>query len=761
MWQLKRNNYEPDRLLEEESLFTVANGYIGIRGCFEEEYGSENISSIRGSYINGLYDRIPLYYAESAYGFPKEADKQPRIIDTQTCKIFLDGEQANLSTRRFSDYSRCLDYKNGVYTRSYSYTTKTGREATIQFRRLASLKFINIFIYEIKVDYDGQIKLVSVLDSGIENYTNESDPRVGSTHSKLMELKGFKVRKDRVSCIMETVRTKLEQATVVDYRIDSTYQYEMNHLIQDNKLVTQIDTNKSIVLNKVCVFTDGLRYEYSEESANDLADSVKNMYFDDFVKYQAEHLKKCWDHSDIRILGCRKNQAEVRYMLYQLLQNTGTDKYSNVSAKGLSGEGYEGHYFWDTEIYILPLLQITQPETARKLLEYRYNILSSAIMRARELGHKKGATYPWRTISGIECSAYFPAGTAQYHINADIAYAFIQHFLFNQDYGFLVEMGAEVIYETARIWLEIGNYSNGKFMINSVTGPDEYTALVNNNYYTNSMAKYHLYWTEKVFRMLSEHDDINIRTAHNDLCVRIGLNSDEVSEMLNASESMFLPFDENLNINPQDDSFLQKPVWPFNESKYPLLLNYHPLTIYRYQVNKQPDTVLSHFLLEEYTSFEIMRNSYNYYEKLSTHDSSLSACIHGIMAARICAVNRAYDYFEQTVSLDLENTHSNTKDGLHMANIGGAALMVISGFGGFRINEKGVTLRPQLPARWKGYEFKIQYQNREISVSVSDKITVNLLSGEPLQITIWDKKYLLSDTLNQPLHIANDGIGIE
>jgi alpha,alpha-trehalose phosphorylase len=229
--------------------------------------------------------------------------------------------------------------------------------------------------------------------------------------------------------------------------------------------------------------------------------------------------------------------------------------------------------------------------------------------------------------------------------------------------------------------------------------------------------------------------------------------------MLNASESMFLPYDADLDINSQDDSFLQKPVWPFKESKYPLLLNYHPLTIYRYQVNKQPDTVLSHFLLEEYTNEDIMRNSYYYYEKLSTHDSSLSACIHGIMAARIGAVNRAYDYFEQTVSLDLENTHGNTKDGLHMANIGGAALMVISGFGGFRINEKGVTLRPQLPARWKGYEFKIQYRNREIKVSVSDKLTVNLLSGEPLQIAIWDKTYLLSDSLNQPLYTANKKIG--
>lgn len=743
MWQLKRNQYITDKLLEEESLFTVANGYIGVRGCFEEGYGTEDIESIRGSYINGLYDRVPLYYAESAFAFPKTADKQPRIIDTQTCEIYLDGERVKLSTKQFTDYSRCLDYKSGVYTRSYNYKTKAGKSAEIKFKRLASLKFINIFIYEISVNYNGQIKLVSAIDAGIENYTNECDPRVGSTHAKLMKLKELSSKESRISCLMETVQSKLEQATIVDYKVESGNKYNLFHRIQGSSFITQIDGEQAIVLNKLCVFTDGLRYQSAMEGAKKIADSVSSLSFDDFVKYQIEHLNKFWAHSDIRIEGCKEHQAEVRYMLYQLLQNAGTDKYSNVSAKGLSGEGYEGHYFWDTEIYILPLLQMTQPEMAKKLLEYRYNILPSAISRARELGHKKGAAYPWRTISGVECSSYFPAGTAQYHINADIAYAFIQYFLYNHDYKFLVDMGAEVIYETARIWLEIGNYSNDRFMINSVTGPDEYTAVVNNNYYTNAMAKYHLYWAGTLYRVLSEHSDSEIYEAHNKMCERICLESDEILEMLKASEAMYLPYDENLKINSQDDSFLQKPVWPLKESKYPLLLNYHPLTIYRYQVNKQPDTVLAHFLLEQYTNEEVMENSYYYYEKLSTHDSSLSACIHGIMAARIGDMERAFRYFEQTVSLDLENTHGNTKDGLHMANIGGTALMVVSGFGGFRIDEKGISFRPQLPAQWKSYEFKIRYQNREIQISVSDETTFTLLSGQPIKINVWGKEYEL------------------
>jgi alpha,alpha-trehalose phosphorylase len=374
--------------------------------------------------------------------------------------------------------------------------------------------------------------------------------------------------------------------------------------------------------------------------------------------------------------------------------------------------------------------------------------LPFAKARALELGHRKGAAYPWRTISGIECSGYFPAGTAQYHINADIAYAFIQYYLFNNDIAFLAEMGAEVIYETARIWLEIGNYHNGMYMINSVTGPDEYTAIVNNNYYTNAMAKYHLHWAEAFYRILSASDNPEIVLKHAQLCERIGLDEREVLEMRDVSEAMLLPFDATHMINPQDDAFLQKPIWPFEDSKYPLLLYYHPLTIYRHQVLKQADTVLAHFLLEAYTTETVIKNSYHYYEALTTHDSSLSACVHGIMASRIGEVDKAFQYFEDSVELDLENTHGNTKDGLHMANIAGTALSVISGFSGFRISDSGISFRPACPKQWQRYQYKIKYRGREIEVTVSDTTIIKLLSGAPFDLKVWDLNYTLDDTLS-------------
>lgn len=747
MWCLERNEYLRDKLLAEESLFTTANGYLGVRGCFEEGYGNEDVPSIRGSYINGLYDRIPLNHAESAYGFPEIVDKQPRIIDTQTCEIYLDGERVSLSSGQYSNYSRTLDYKRGIYTRSYDYCTISGKQARIEFKRLASLRFKNNFVYEITVVYEGQIKLVSVIDAEIENYVDEKDPRVGKNHAKLMKCKSFDTVGTRVACLMETSTTGLEQATVVDYRVGSRSQHKLWHERRGDRVFTHIEAEGSITLDKVCTFTDKLRCENPMASALMLADAVKDMKLGTFIDIQIEELNSYWVYSDIVIEGNRKHQEAIRFMLYQLLQSVGADEFSNVSAKGLSGEGYEGHYFWDTEIYILPLLQFTQPEMARKLLEYRYRILPQAKARAKELGHRKGAAYPWRTISGIECSGYFPAGTAQYHINADIAYVFIQYFLINEDYKFLLEMGAEVLYETARIWLEIGNYKDGSFMINCVTGPDEYTALVNNNYYTNAMAKYHLYWAETIYHKLSTHEDPKISREHKILCERIELNEIEVSAFGKASAYMYLPYDEDLKLNPQDDAFLQKPLWDFKNSNYPLLLHYHPLTIYRHQVLKQADTVLAHLLLEEYVTEETIANSYNYYEAITTHDSSLSVCVHGIMAARIGNIEKAYHYFEESVNLDIEDTHSNTKDGLHMANIAGTTLSVINGFGGFRVHEKGIAFRPSCPKEWSRFSFNVKYRGREIHVSVSEKVEITLIKGEPLSISLWDREYLLENSL--------------
>jgi len=382
---------------------------------------------------------------------------------------------------------------------------------------------------------------------------------------------------------------------------------------------------------------------------------------------------------------------------------------------------------------------------AKKLLEYRYTTLDLARENARIMGHKKGALYPWRTIMGRECSGYFPSGSAQYHINGDIVYSIIAYYLATKDLKFIQEKGAEIILETARLWMDVGCFHEGKFHINGVTGPDEYTCIVNNNYYTNLVARYNLIWSVKIYDLLKPYADFL------ELKERLGISEDEILDFQKAADNMYLPYDNRLKINPQDDSFLKKRKWDLKSiprDQFPLLLHYHPLHLYRHQICKQADTVMAHFILEDAQSEETMLHSFQFYEKITTHDSSLSYCIFSIMAARLGMVDKAIYYYEKAADLDLTDRHRNTDDGIHVANMGGTCMAIIYGFGGFRLKEQGISLSPVLPSKWRGYRFKISFEGSRILVRVTtDGCMLCLESGEPKEITVYGNPYLLRDTL--------------
>jgi alpha,alpha-trehalose phosphorylase len=422
---------------------------------------------------------------------------------------------------------------------------------------------------------------------------------------------------------------------------------------------------------------------------------------------------------------------------------------SNIPAKGLSGEGYEGHYFWDTEIFMVPFFTLTNPAIAKNLLRFRYETLSNAKEEAVNLGHKKGAKIPWRTIAGSECSAYFPGGSAQYHINADVAYSNIQYYLYSSDLSYIRDYGFEVILETARLWLEIGHFDElGRFLIDGVTGPDEYTAFVNNNYYTNAMAQYHLEWTVKFSRMLQK----NFAASWQELTLKLHITTQEIENMEQAAQKMFLPYNEELGIHMQDDSFLGKKEWDFKyvpRENYPLVLHYHPMYIYRHKVLKQADVVLAHFLLDSAPE-EVIDRSYHYYEKLTTHDSSLSPCVHSIMASRINDPEKAYHYLVKTLRLDLDNLHNNTKDGLHIANAGGAYMAIVYGFGGLRIKEDGLHLKPTKPHRWSKMVFPMQYQGALVKVTLEKRILIE--TDQPIDLWIDGKLCHVESYLEVPYH---------
>ncbi|WP_340023509.1 glycosyl hydrolase family 65 protein [Paenibacillus sp. FSL K6-1096] len=744
-WTIQSNQSEHTALLQEESLYFTGNGYLGVRGNLEEyEASAAAAGSIRGTYLNAFHDITDIAYGEKLNAFPETQQKLVNIMDAQTVLIDLGEGDAK---ERFSfregeivEYRRTLHMDKGYSERYIHWRSPQGKELKLIFKRLVSFKRKELFIQEISlepVNFKGNVTVTSLLRGDVTNFTDPDDPRVGSGHAKLLRVTAAETDGETAGMEAETLRSGLKAACVSNCRVNLEHRSEMSRTDEDVMTVIRFSLLEKAVITKLSVFTDTLRHgEAPLQTAYEISRGLSGLSFQEAAREQCEYLEDFWQHADIQIGGDQALQEGIRFNLFHLLQSAGRDRYSNIAAKGLSGEGYEGHYFWDTEIYMLPVFLMTHPEIARSLLLYRYSLLDSARMRAREMGHAQGALFPWRTISGGECSSYFPAGTAQYHISADIAYSFVQYYMVTGDSEFIERYGAELLAETARLWIDVGHYQDGKFKIDAVTGPDEYTAIVNNNYYTNVMAKHNLKWAARVTAEMKERSP----EALKGLTAKLGITEEETGEWRTAAERMYLPYDPELGISPQDDTFLHKQVWDLKgtpKDKYPLLLHYHPLTLYRYQVCKQADAVLAHFLLEDEQDEAVIRASYHYYEGITTHDSSLSSCVFSIMASKLGEVDKAYDYFIETARMDLDNTHGNTKDGLHMANMGGTWMAIVFGFAGLRIKDSGLSLAPVLPKQWDSYAFTIKYLNRQLSVTVDHNGTnVQLLAGEELKIRI-------------------------
>lgn len=749
-WKISSTNLGKEQILVDESIFSTGNGYLGVRGNFEEGLPSE-YRTIRGTYINAFHDIVPIPYGEKLHAFPETQQKLLNIIDSQRIDIFFDEEHFCLEEGEILLYERHLHLDKGYSERIIEWRSPSGTEVKLTFKRLVSFIEKELFIQRIELEslnYQGKVRIVSTINGNVSNYTEKGDPRVSSSHSKLLKVNKVQQHENVSYLEGKTISTMLNTACAATYHL--SVPYKRNNHLQDDSVTSEFIFlfKGKASFEKKSIYTDTLRHEGDLLTASLLLhEQLAEKDFIDFSIEQAAYLKDFWNQTDIIIEGDPALQEGIRFNLFHLLQSTGKDRFSNIAAKGLTGEGYEGHYFWDTEIYIFPFFLLTQPKIAKYLLLYRYSILDEARKHARQMGHRSGALFPWRTISGAECSSYFPSGSAQYHISADIAYSFIQYYLATEDFTFMKDFGTEVLFETARLWLDTGHFDRGHFKIDAITGPDEYTCVVNNNYYTNVMAKYNLHWAVKLYKLLETKDPEKFSI----LIQRIGLREEEVLTWQKAADQMYLPYDKELGINPQDDTFLQKAVWDLKgtpKDHFPLLLHYHPLILYRHQVCKQADTVLAHFLLEDEQDVATIRNSFTYYEKLTTHDSSLSTCVFSVMASKLGLIHKAYDYFIETARLDLDNTHGNTKDGLHMANMGGTWLAIVFGFAGVRIKEEGISFAPTLPDKWSEYSFSIQYRERKLEIQKNAQHTIiRLLQGEGLSIKVFNQPYYLEKNL--------------
>ncbi len=735
-------------LIVNETVFHNANGYIGVRANFEEGY-PEGYDTIRGSYINGFYDIAEMSQAEKLYGLVEEKQTMLNVADTQTVLLFIDGEKFSLFEGKVLESKRWLDMEKGVSGRAVRWCSPSGKEVGITIIRMASFHQLSLFTVEYKVkalNFNGSIKFESFHYGKAENYSNENDPRVAKESGRYLVPAEAEMDGGESYLTSHTSKSGLSVCTGVAHRLSKEHRAVTVHNAENHCVVSDmelsIDQNETVTLIKYTVFGDSIRHpavirHVKEEMKKALALPLSYYY-----EAQRDYLLEFWGNCMLTIEGDDDLNEAVNYNMYQLIQSVGKDEYCNITAKGLSGEGYEGHYFWDTEMYIEPFFNLTEPEITKNLISFRYNTLRQAKENARLLGHAKGALYPWRTIMGIECSGYFPSGTAGYHINGDIAYSIVTYYLATKDLDFIANKGAEIIFETARLWMDVGNYREGSFRINEVTGPDEYTCMVNNNYYTNVSAQYNLSWAHRFYYLLEA-------AGWRQAAGRIGLTEQEVLEFKQAADAMYLPYDSELGINPQDDSFLDKKLWDLENTpkeNFPLLLHYHPLHLYRHQVCKQADTVLAHFIFEDAQPLEVIRNSFAYYEKVTTHDSSLSTCIFSIMASKLGLEEKAYDYFGDSAKLDLFNTHKNTKDGIHTANMGGTYMAIVYGFAGLRIKESGLYFAPAIPEQWEGYKFQIRYEDSLIRVEVDpDKSVFTLMKGTGKKVFVYGGSYTLKD----------------
>ncbi|CAN7663198.1 glycoside hydrolase family 65 protein [Pseudoduganella sp. LjRoot289] len=749
-WCIRETAFDTGSHFLDETLFALGNGYIGLRGTHEEGYSGPKGTSLDGTYLNGFYESEAIHYPEAAYGLAKTNQFMLNVPNAKGIALWIEDERFDMLQGTLHNYERVLDFRIGVLRRALEWTSPQGRRVAIVSRRLVSMTDKHLFAIEYEVtplNFSGRVQLVSSVDGAVKNLEAGDDPRVGSAVSgQSLALVSSEQAPHFSALTQRTVNSGFTLVSAV--RTDMRGVFELAQSKgeqggqdeQGGQRLEQVYTvaamqGEAIRLSKFGSYHTSRDYPEAElmSRAQATLGAAAAKGFRVLAQEQEQYLADFWQHADVEISGDDALQQGMRFNQFHLLQSAGRDGKTNISAKGVTGEGYEGHYFWDTEIYIFPFFLYSKPEIAKKLLEYRYAGLPLARERARQMSHAKGALYPWRTIAGVECSAYYPAGTAQYHINADIAYSIKLYMEATNDEDYLLRHGAEIVLETARIWMGIGAYDRaGRYCINEVTGPDEYTALVNNNYYTNAMARMHLDFAASIAELLvAEWPDEFERIA-----ALVQLDADEPGQWRRAAARMLLPYDDGLQIHAQDDSFLDKKVWDFANTpkeNYPLLLNYHPLVIYRHQVCKQADVVLALLLLSDEFTQEDKKRDFDYYEKVTTHDSSLSSCIFSIIAAEVGYHDKAYDYFMETARLDLDDTHGNTHYGVHTAAMAGTWMGVAYGFGGMRVVDGAVRFAPTLPKKWQHYQFKLHLRGCLLQVRVeAGRTEYTLLQGEAL-----------------------------
>jgi alpha,alpha-trehalose phosphorylase len=731
-WSVRETELHLDTLAQSESIFTLSNGHIGLRGNFDE--GEPH--GLPGTYLNSFYELRPLPYAEGGYAYPESGQTAINVTNGKLIRLLVDDEPFDVRYGEILGHERELDLRNGVLRRNVRWTTPAGDKVKVSSVRMVSFtqRAIVAISYEVEpLDAPVRIVVQSELVANEALPLQSKDPRVGAALESALEWEEYQVQGTSGLLIHHTRVSDLRIGAAMDHQIEGPA--EMVVESDSSPDIARVTVTVRLVPGEKLRLVKLIAYGWSSlRSRPAIHDQIiaalsaaRSTGWDGLLAEQRAYLDDFWACANIELDGDPEIQQAVRFALFHVLQAGARGEGRPIPAKGLTGTGYDGHAFWDTEIFVLPVLSLTLPHAAADALRWRHMILDKAREHARELG-LRGAAFPWRTIRGAECSGYWPAGTAAFHINADIAYAVAYYIGATDDTAFEEDFGLELLVETARLWCSLGyhNAATDQFRIDGVTGPDEYSAIVDNNVYTNLMTQHNLRWAAEAAQ------------RHPEKALALGVESDEVASWREAAEKMFIPYDERLGVNPQDESFIEHEVWDFASTpadEYPLLLHFPYFDLYRKQVVKQADLVLAMQLRSDAFTSEQKARNFAYYEPLTVRDSSLSASIQAVMAAEVGQLQLAYDYLGEAALIDLHDLHHNVQDGVHMASLAGAWTALVAGFGGMRSQDGTLSFAPRLPEAIGRLAFHLVFRGRRLRVEVrATEATYRLLDGLPLVV---------------------------
>jgi alpha,alpha-trehalose phosphorylase len=736
-WTLRETRLDLDLMAQTESVFALANGHLGWRANLDE--GEPR--GLPGSYLNGFYEVRPLPYAEAEYGLPESGQELIDVTNGKIIRLFVDDEPFDVRYGRLRSHERVLDFRAGVLNRTAEWESPAGKAVRISSVRMVSFtqRAIGAICYEVEpLESQARIAVQSELIANEQLPESGGDPRVAAALENPLVDEYHNADGTAVVLASSTRGSKLRIGALMDHLIegDTKPQVESRSYANGGLVTVATVLKPGQKLRVIKLVGYGWSAERSLEAVRDqvyaAVTAARATGWDGLLAEQRQYLDDFWSRADVEVDGDTEVQQAVRFALFHVLQAGARAENRAIPAKGLTGPGYDGHAFWDTETFVLPVLTFTAPDTVAHALRWRHSTLPLAIDRATQLG-LKGAAFPWRTIAGQECSGYWPAGTAAFHVNADIADAVVRYVDASGNEEFNAGPGLELLTQTARLWRSLGHHdAQGRFHIDGVTGPDEYSAIADDNIYTNLMAAHNL------------RSAADAAKRHPDRARELGIDAEESASWRDAAEQMFIPFDEVLGVHPQAERFTRHQVWDFAHTEpeqYPLLLHFPYFDLYRKQVVKQADLVLAMSLRGEAFTPEQKLKNFDYYEALTVRDSSLSACTQAVIAAEVGHLDLAYDYLGEAALIDLRDLQHNTRDGVHIASLAGTWITLIMGFGGLRHANGSVSFAPRLPEGITRIAFTLVVRGQRLRVEVThETATYSVTNGHSLEILHYDEK---------------------